>query len=397
METSPLLTTLVIALSAALVGAAVATRLQLSPILGYVMAGIAIGPFTPGPVGNVATVQELADIGVVLLMFAVGLELPLRELLAAGWRALGGGIAQVGVVLAGGLGLGTALGWPPVEALFFGAVAAISSTAVLTKLLAEYGETESAHGRLVLAWGSAQDVLTVLLMLVLSALATGHEGLGRELALAGVKGAAFVVLIVVLGGFVLPRVLSAVHALRSRELFALMVAVVALGTAYGAAFFGLSVALGAFLAGMAVSESDLSHEVAKEIAPLRDLFAGLFFVSVGMLLNPAFIVAHLGLILLGLGLIVVVKGAIVMGLLAAVRVPRPTAVRSGLLLAQSGEFSFLLARLGTERGAVSEDVFSIMLASAVGSIITAPLLYRLVVARELSGQRDEATVASPSA
>jgi monovalent cation:H+ antiporter-2, CPA2 family len=366
----------VVAFVAGLVGSAIAARLGQSVILGYIVAGIVIGPFTPGPVGDVHTVEALADIGIIFLMFAIGVQLSMGELVSAGKVAVVGAVVQISAIMGLGWLIGRALGWGSTEGLFLGAVAAISSSAVLTKLLAERGEMETAHGRIALAWGAVQDVATVLLMVVLAALSGGGANLGADVLLAAGKAGLFLAVIVPLGIFALPRLFSRVADLRNREVFLLTIAVVALGTAYLSTFFGLSVALGAFLAGMVVSESDLSHQILGEIAPLRDLFAGLFFVSVGLLVDPAFVLASWHLVLLVLAAIIIAKGVLIAAIVALARHPISTAVLSGALLAQAGEFSFLLARLGSDLGAISPGAFSLMLAGAVASIVVSPFIYQ---------------------
>jgi CPA2 family monovalent cation:H+ antiporter-2 len=376
MESHSLLVTLVVALGAALIGAVVAARLGQSVILGYIVAGIAIGPFTPGPIGDVASVQVLADIGIIFLMFAIGVQLSVRELLHAGRIATFGGIGQILAISALGYAVGQMLGWRPLESLFFGAVLSIASSAVLTKLLAEHGEMDTPHGRIAVGWSAVQDLATVVLVVVVSGLSTGGERLLVDLAVAGGKALLFLALVVPIGSRVLPILFERVAALRNREIFLLTTAAVALGTAYLSTFFGLSLALGAFIAGVVVSESDLSHQILGEIMPLRDIFAGLFFVSVGMLVDPIYVAGNIPLVLLTLVLIVPAKGLVTTVFVLLGRYPVRTSVRTGVLLAQAGEFSFLLARLGVDLGAVSAGVFSMILAGAVASIILAPLLYQ---------------------
>ncbi|MPZ14018.1 MAG: sodium:proton antiporter [Chloroflexi bacterium] len=375
METQGLLATLVIASLAALLGGALAARLGQSVIIGYILAGVAIGPFTPGPVGDITTVQALADIGVIFLMFAIGVQLSLRNLLSAGRIAIAGASIQLVTTIGIGYWAALSLGWTPLEAIFLGAVIAISSSVVMTKVLAERAETDTTHGRIAIAWSTVQDLATVVLMIVLTALSAAGANVGGDLLWAAVKSAVFLGLVVPLGYIVLPRLFQQIAALRNREVFVLAIGAVALGTAFGATFFGLSVALGAFIAGIVVSESDLSHQILGEIAPLRDIFAGLFFVSVGMLANPLYVAENLALVLVGILLIVVVKGAISGLIIALARCPIRTAILGGILLGQSAEFSFLLARLGADLGAISSGSFSLMLTAAVVSIVLSPPLY----------------------
>jgi CPA2 family monovalent cation:H+ antiporter-2 len=377
MDSHSFLVTLVVALCAALVGAAVAARLGQSVILGYILAGIVISPFTPGPVGDVAAVQALAEVGIILLMFTIGVQLSLRELLSAGRIATIGSITQMLLFVGLGFLIGQMLGWAPLEGALAGAVLSISSGAVLTKLLAERGDMDTTYGRVAIGWSAVQDVATVVVVVVVSALASGGDRLWLELALAGGKAALFLVLVVPVGSFVLPRLFERVAALRNREVFVLTVAAVALGTAYASTYFGLSLALGAFIAGIVVAESDLSHQILGEVMPLRDIFAGLFFVSVGILVDPSLVATSLPVELLIITLIVVGKGVLTAGTVALGRYSMRTSVLVGVLLAQSGEFSLVLARLGVDLGVLSQSLFSTMLVGIVGSIVLAPILYGL--------------------
>lgn len=379
MNSPHLLTNLVFALGAAFIGAFLAARLGQSAILGYILAGIAIGPFTPGFVGDFATIEALAQIGIVFLLFTIGVQLSLRDLLRVSRVALIGGTLQVLLVIALGYLLGVGLGWPPTQALFFGAVLSNSSSTVLTKILEERGESESLHGRIALAWSSIQDFGTVILVVVLTALATGGSQLMADVLWAVARAILFLALLVPAGLFVAPRFLERVAALRSRELFVLAVAALALGTAYASSFFGLSLALGAFAAGVVIGESDLSNQIFGEILPLRDIFAGLFFVSVGMLINPGVLLSNPLLVLLALALIVLGKGVIVTSIALVNRYSLRTSLLTGVTLAQSAEFSFLMASLGLALGAVTQPVFSLMLAGAAISVILAPILHRAAV------------------
>ncbi len=377
MESSALLVNLVIALVAALVGALITARLGQSVMLGYILAGVAIGPFTPGFTGDPETVEALADLGVILLMFAIGVELSLRELLRVGRVALLGASAQISTMVGVGYLIGAALGWEPLEGILFGAVTAISSAVVFGKLLGDRGETESEHGRIALAWSSVQDLWTIVMVVVLTALAEGGDSLLPSVLWALGKAALFLTLVATLGSVALPWIFDHVAGLRNREVFVLVTAAVALGMAYASSFFGLSLALGAFIAGIVVSESDLSHQVLGEIMPLRDIFAALFFVSVGMLVDPAFALQNLPLVLLALALILLLKPVLSAGITKLLGYPTGVALLAGITLAPSAEFSFLLARLGLDLEVVSTGIFNVMLAGAAGSIVLFPLLYRV--------------------
>jgi CPA2 family monovalent cation:H+ antiporter-2 len=281
----------------------------------------------------------------------------------------------VALTLAVGYLLGSALGWGWLEALFFGAVLSNSSSTVLGKVLDERGEADSEHGRLALAWSAVQDLSTIVLVVVLGTLATSRERLWTELLLATAKALLFLAALLPLGTRLLPWLFERTAALRNREVFVLLVAGVALVTAYVASWFGLSLALGAFLAGLVVGESDLSHQILGEVTPIRDIFAALFFVSVGMLVDPAFVVANLGLVALVVALILGFKGVLCGLLVWLGGYPPRVALLSGIGLAQCGEFSFLLARLGAELNAISSAMFSLLLAGAAVSIVLAPSLH----------------------
>jgi K+:H+ antiporter len=376
MTDTGLLITLALALIAATIGAAVAVRLGQSAILGYVVVGVLIGPYTAGPVADRETVAALADIGLVFLLFAIGLELSIGDLARVGRVAVIGGTVQVVALVVIGYLVGLAIGFKPLESLFFGAFVSQSSSMVMAKILGERGELDTRHGHLVLGWATLQDLSTIVLMVVLGGLAMGGDDLGTDIGLAVGKAALFIAILLPLGLKVLPWVLEYVARLRNREVFILSVVAVALGTAYSAEFFGVSLALGAFLAGLLVSESEISHHMLGELAPLRDVFAGIFFVSVGMLVDPAFVIVSFGLVVIAVLLVVGVKGAMIAGLSRLLGIPGRTAALAGLALAQSGEFSFLLARLGVDSGAVGGQMFSLMLASAGMSIALAPSIYR---------------------
>jgi CPA2 family monovalent cation:H+ antiporter-2 len=379
VDPSQLLLNLVVALLAALAGAVGAIRLRQSPILGFIVAGIAIGPHTPGFVGDPDAVGVLADIGIILLMFSIGVQFSFRDLLRVGKLATVGSTTQVLLTVMVGFLIGVALGWRPIEALFFGAVISNSSSTVLGKVLGDRAEMGTRQGQIALAWSAVQDLGTVVMIVILSALATGGDDVFGSLIWDTGKAAIYLIVVVPIGWFVLPWMFGQVAALRSREVFILAVGVVALGTAYAASFFGLSLALGAFLAGIVVGESDLSHQILGDVLPLRDIFAGLFFVSVGMLVDPRFVLENIPLVGLTLGLIVLFKGTLVAVLAILLGVPIRTAVLTGAALAQSAEFSFLLARLGADLEAVSATVFSLMLAGAATSILLHPTVYRLAV------------------
>ncbi|MGI5835260.1 MAG: cation:proton antiporter [Chloroflexota bacterium] len=377
MDNSTLLVNLVFGLAAASVGAFLAVRLGQSVTLGYILAGIAIGPFSPGFVGDIEAVQGLADIGIIFLMFSIGVQLSFRELMRVGKVAIVGANLQVLATILVGYLVGIALGFGPLEALIFGAVISNSSSTVLTKILSDRGELGSLHSHISLGWSSIQDLGTVVLVVVFTALAEGTSGLWTDLLWVAGRALLFIIILVPVGLIALPWLFDLIASFRNRELFILTVATVALSAAYLATFFGLSIALGAFVAGVTVGESDLSLQILGEMMPLRDVFAGLFFVSVGMLVNPVFVAQNFALVLLTIGLIVLGKGAISVFIAIIFGYPAHTALLVGVALAQCAEFSFLLARVGSDLGAVTPAVFNLMMAGVAGSMVLSPLLHQI--------------------
>ncbi|HVI00957.1 MAG TPA: cation:proton antiporter [Enhygromyxa sp.] len=393
-----LLAHLVTALGAALVGAALALRLRQPLILGYILAGVAIGPFTPGIIGDVDAIAALAEIGVIFLMFVIGVQLSLRELIRAGRIALIGGLLQVCAMIGIGYLVGRALGWGSVESYAFGAVISNSSSTVLGKIMSERGELDSNHAQLGLAWSSVQDISTVALVAVLAVLSPVQTSVGLLLG----KAALFFFVLVPLSFWVLPKLLRKVTALGSREFFALAVITVALAMAGGAALLGVSLALGAFLTGIIVGETDLAHRILGDTIPLRDVFSGIFFVSIGMLLDPAVLVHAWPLVLLTVALIIVVKGTLTAVIARWLGCSTRIAVLLGAGLAQSAEFSFLLARLGLELGTLPMPIFNLLLSATVVTILLSPIVNevspRLLrwVQRRRSTPLDTDAVAVPS-
>lgn len=382
------LLTLAAAFAAAFVGGAIAVRLKQSPIVGYLIAGVLIGPFTPGFNADAGTTQRVADIGVILLLFGVGVHFSLGELVRLRVVAGLGGVTQIALTIGVAMLTGVALGWSPLASFFLGSAVAISSSAVLAKLLEERGAAGSAHGTVALGWMVVQDLATVVLVVLLTGL-SGHNGsLGENIAIATGKAVLFVGILLVVGAKVLPWWLDRVASFNSRELFLIAIAGLSLGTAYLAEEVGISLALGAFLAGLVLSESDLSHHILGEIGPIRDVFAVLFFISVGMLVDPGVIARSLPTFGLILALIVVVKGLLSGGLIALLRYPAGTALLAGAGIAQAGEFSFLLARLGRDAGVLSAERFTLILGACVASIVLSPLLFGIAerVTRRLEGR-----------
>ena len=363
--------TLLVALVSALALGALAHRLGLPPMIGYILAGLIVGPATPGPIANREDVLALADIGVALLMFSIGLQFSLHEIRSIGARILLGTPIQVAITMALGTFTGLALGWEVPEALFIGGAVSVCSTVVLVKVAGEAALHTTSYGRAALGVSVMQDVLTIVLVVALTAI--GGEEEATPLSAAGTVAIAlgFVAVMVVAGSRILPRLLGIIAGLRSRELFVISVAVISIGTAFAASTLGVSVALGAFVAGLALSDSDLTDSVLGEIVPLRELFSTFFFVSVGILLEPAAIVAAWPAVL-GLLLIITLGKAIPIAVLARLNGQLPSsAVRTGALIGQSGEFSFVLASAGLSLAAVRPDTFSLAMGAVVISILTA--------------------------
>ncbi|HUG30726.1 MAG TPA: cation:proton antiporter [Candidatus Limnocylindria bacterium] len=400
METPDLLVALTTTLIAAAIGGAIAVRLGQSAVVGYILAGLAIGPRTPGFVADIEVVNALADLGVIFLMFSIGIQISFHEIRRVGKLVAIGGTAQVAASIAIGWVVGQALGWTSLEALVLGGFTSISSTAIAGRILGERGETESEHGVVTIGWLAVQDLLTIVLIVLLTSL--GGPGGVEEIALAVGKAVLFIALVLPIGGRVVPRLFELLASFRRRELFTLGVVALTLGTAAIGSLFGISLALGAFLAGTLIADTDLSHQVMGEAVPFRDVFAGLFFVSIGMLVDPGLVAANLPTMLVLVVLIGPVKGVLVTAIGAAFRYPFRTTGLAGILLAQSAEFSFVLARIGTEVGIVSDEHFGLLLTSAALTIILAPAAYQrgrpLVLRLDnqiTAGDREEAVPADP--
>ena len=376
MDDLGLIRDLAVAVLTAFVGGMVAQRLRQPVIVGYLVAGVVVGPFTPGPRVDPHTIDVLAEIGVAFLMFAVGTELPLQELRRLGRLASIGGTLQIVATMAIGPLLAGPLGLSPFQGIFLGALLALSSTVVALKVLMARGELQALHGRVALGILVAQDVAVVPMVVVLPALAGGGEGLPAQLGIAALKAGGILLGAFVILGRGVPWLLGHAALARVRELFLLLVVGLALGTALVTQAAGLSLAFGAFLAGLAVAESDYRTQVESEILPLRDLFASLFFVSVGMLVNPGALVANAGAVALVSLVTVIGKLAIVVVVVRLLGMPGPVALLAGLHLAQVGEFSFVLARIGVGSGAVPPGVFDLILATAVVTIVATPALVR---------------------
>jgi CPA2 family monovalent cation:H+ antiporter-2 len=380
------ITTLAIGLTAAFIGGLVARRLGLPAIVGYILAGVAIGPFTPGLVADPNIATELAELGVILLMFGVGIEFSIRDLLAVRSVAIPGAIIQTVVAVALGVWLGSALGWDVGGGLVLGLALAVASTVVLLRALADRNELDTTQGHIAVGWLIVEDLLAVIVLVLLPTIAPLFGGQGDattnpivEVALALGKTALFAVVMVVAGARVVPWLMLVVAREGSRELFSLAVLAIALGLAFlSSSVFGVSFALGAFLAGAVVGESDMSHQAAADALPLRDAFAVLFFVSVGMLLDPAYLIANPLPVMAVLALIVVAKGITKFGIMAAFGYPPRVALTVGVGLAQIGEFSFIIATLGRTLGLLPAGGYQLIVAGSLLSITINPFVFRLI-------------------
>ena len=389
MDHEPLLiSTIAVGLSAAFIGGLIARKLRLPAIVGYLVAGVAVGPFTPGFIADTEVAAELAEIGVILLMFGVGIHFSIRDLLAVRAIAVPGAIGQIAVATALGVVLGLALGWGIGGAVVLGLALSVASTVVLLRALMERNELDSVQGRIAVGWLIVEDLFTVLVLVLLPAVAPLLGGLAApgssaeplfDLVVALAKAALFGVVMAVVGARVVPWLLVIVAREGSRELFTLGVLAVAMGLAFASsALFGVSLALGAFLAGAIISESDLSHQAAADALPMRDAFAVLFFVSVGMLVDPAYLLAHPLQIVAVVLLIVVAKAVAAFAIVAALGYPLRISLTVAAALAQIGEFSFIVASLGGVLGLLPPEGFQLIVAGALVSITLNPVLFALV-------------------
>ncbi len=383
-----LISTIAISLAFAFVGGFIAVRLRLPPLVGYLLAGVAVGPFTPGFVADASLASQLAEIGVILLMFGVGMHFSLGDLWALRRVALPGAIVQIVVATALGAMLAVYWGWSLGAGLVLGLALSVASTVVLLRALEQHGLVQSTDGRIAVAWLVVEDLVMVLVLVLLPALsgllggyAPSHAGSGElltTLAVALGKVAAFIAFMLIIGTRLLPFLLDQAARTGSRELFTLAVVAAALGIAFGSAeYFGVSFALGAFFAGMIVNGSDHSHRAASETQPLQDAFAVLFFVSVGMLFDPAILIHQPLQVLAVLAVVIIGKSAAALLIVLLLRHPLATALTVAASLAQIGEFSFILAGLGLTLGLLPDAGQHLILAVALISITLNPLIFRL--------------------
>lgn len=426
LHDTPLISTIVAALVLAFILGAVANRLKLPPLVGYLIAGIFVGPHTPGFVADESLAKELSEIGVILLMFGVGLHFSLKDLLSVRAIAIPGALVQIGGATGLGLGLAMLLGWDVGGGLLFGLALSVASTVVLIKALQDRHMLQSERGRIAVGWLIVEDLAMVLALVLIPALATAANSGGAHgtepdtllrliqsvlpfelgvpgiLAVTIIKVALFVGFMLIVGRRLIPMALHYTAHTGSRELFRLAVLAIALGVAAGAAYlFGVSLALGAFFAGMILSESELSHRAAEETLPLRDAFAVLFFVAVGMLFDPSIILREPLPILATVLIIIAGKSLLAMAIVLAFRMPIGTAIIVAVSLAQVGEFSFILAELGVNLGILPEAGRNLILGGAIISIILNPLAFwaadKFLVRAQASAPVPEPAAAIPDA
>ena len=398
VEQLPLLTTIAAGFAGAWILGLITQKLRLSPIVGYILAGVAIGPHTPGFTGDIAIAQQLAEIGVILLMFGVGLSFHIKDLWAVRSVALPGAIGQSAVATVAGAAIFHWMGWPLQAGIIIGMAMAVASTVVLLRVLSDRGLLASSHGHVAIGWLIVEDILTVLALVMVPLLAVGlspdadpaSQGLGglATLGWALLKLAALVAIVLLAGSRVVPWMLTQVARLRSRELFTLTVLVLSITIAVGsAAFFGASVALGAFLAGIVVSQSPVSHQAAADALPMRDAFSVMFFVSVGMLVDPSFMIAEPRMVAAGLLIVLLFKPLAAMAIVAICGFPVRTALVVALGLAQIGEFSFILGQVARDNGLLPDAGMNVLVLTAVASIALNPLLFRLLDPTERAIER----------
>jgi len=386
---TPLISTVVVGLVLAFVLGAVVQRFRVSPLVGYLIAGVLMGPFTPGYVADQNIANELAEIGIILLMFGVGLHFSLKDLLSVRSIAIPGATVQIAVATLLGIALAWLLGWPLGGGLVFGLALSVASTVVLLRALQERRLIDTERGRIAVGWLIVEDLAMVLTLVLLPAMAgllkgeaingAGLTALAMPIAITLGKVAAFVIFMLVVGRRVIPWILHYVAHTGSRELFRLAVFAISLGVAFGAAvLFDVSFALGAFFAGMILSESELSQRAANETLPLRDAFAVLFFVSVGMLVDPAILLREPLPLLATVLIIILGKSVAAFAIVRLFGYPTSTALTISASLAQIGEFSFILASLGVSLQLLPDRGRDLVLAGAIVSIMLNPLFFAML-------------------
>lgn len=385
--------------AAAVIGGGLAWMARQPLILGYVAGGIIVGPFTPGPViSDISTFELFAEIGVVLLMFSIGLEFSFKDLLDVKWVALGGG--PLGILLSIGLAvlLGSGMGWPPLQSIVIGAAISMASTMVLARLLIDYGILHTAHGRVMLGITLVEDLAVIAMTLLLPALGALEPGRFLLLGQALLKAILFLLPFAYLAARVVPVILRWVTKTQNRELFLLVALAIGLGTAALTQMAGLSLALGAFMAGVIISQSEYGHKTLQRLVSLRDVFVALFFVTLGVLINPATVLANIPLLATMLALITFGKLAIWTVVVRAFGYPAKTAFFVGVGLTQIGEFSFVLVQAARTVGHIGDEVYNATLAASLITIILNAALVRWLPGFREAGQAASGTgTAQPSA
>jgi CPA2 family monovalent cation:H+ antiporter-2 len=401
---TPLLGTIVVGLVMAFLMGALAHRLRISPIAGYLLAGVIVGPFTPGFVADASIAAELAELGVILLMFGVGLHFSLRDLLSVRRIAVPGALVQIATATLMGMALAWALGWNLLAGFVFGLALSVASTVVLLRALEARNLVQTERGRIAVGWLIVEDLVMVLALVLLPAIAgavtqsdaTAGSAISALIAGTIFKVAGFVAFMLIVARRVIPAALHWVVHTGSRELFRLAVLAIALGVAFGAAFvFDVSFALGAFFAGMILGETPLSRRATEETLPLRDAFAVLFFVSVGMLFNPSAIMEQPVQLFATVVIIILGKSIAAFLIVRAFGHPTQTALAVAVSLAQIGEFSFILAGLGTGLGVLPPEGRDLILAGAILSILANPLLFHFVGRRSGGGEVKQVAPVQP--
>jgi CPA2 family monovalent cation:H+ antiporter-2 len=384
-----LLANLAIALVVAFVGGLLARQIGLPTIVGYLLAGMAIGPFTPGFVGDVEDIRQLAEIGVIFLMFGVGLHFSLKDLWDVRQVALPGAMLQMAIATGLGFALSQLWGWAPLSGLMLGLSISIASTVVLLRGLMDNGLLSTTAGRIAVGWLVMEDLATVLILVMLPILFGGHNEQSLWSAILSLlKVTLFVTVVLFIGRRLLPKLLDVIVATRSRELFILAAVAIALGTAFGAAtFFDVSLALGAFLAGVVLNETQFSHQIGDDVLPFRETFAVIFFVSVGMIVNPVYLWANAGQVLALTALIVLGKSFFTQLLGFVLPASGRTMLIVAAGLSQIGEFSFILGQAGVTLGLLTTEQYSLILAGSLLSIMVNPLMFRSIKTVERVMQR----------
>ncbi len=402
-----LIGTVAVGLTAAFLIGLVAIRLKIPTIVGYLLAGVLVGPFTPGYVADGELAPQLAELGVILLMFGVGLHFSLKDLLEVKHIAIPGAVVQIGIATALGIAASQFWGWSMGAGLVFGMGLSVASTVVLLRALLDLGDMSQIGSKIAVGWLIVEDLVTVLALVMLPVLADSLGGTSPHSASGGVfqtiivalgKVALFLLVMTVVGRRVLPWIFTKVDGHESRELFLLAVLASALGVAYGAAeFFDVSFALGAFVAGLVLAETAFGHRAEEEIYPIREAFAVLFFVSVGMLIDPRFLFENPARILIVTAIVILGKGLAALGICLILKQPIKTGLTVAVGLAQIGEFSFILASMGVALDILPKEGNDLILAGALVSITINPVLFRFLPRLEgwLSARMGQNQIAPP--